>query len=194
MNRKERRVKLQLKPRTNYTKWIGIGLGTLLGVSHIGMIGMISRRSNLPVVNLPVGPYTAYTVKASKDEYLINYRANDPKIMEVTKDVKRPGGFLGLGTKTIQTRELYTMDGTRHLENRPVGKSLSDKEVACLKAEGGGEGTGRIVGGGIGAAVGTSGLASVPYVGWVLAGAATMLGMEQGAEIGGEMARDFADC
>ena len=194
MNRKERRVKLQLKPKTNYTKWIGIGLGTLLGVSHIGMIGMISRRSNLPVVNLPVGPYTAYTVKASKDEYLINYRANDPKIMEVTKDVKRPGGFLGLGTKTIQTRELYTMDGTRHLENRPVGKSLSDKEVACLKAEGGGEGTGRIVGGGIGAAVGTSGLASVPYVGWVLAGAATMLGMEQGAEIGGEMARDFADC
>ena len=194
MNRKERRVKLQLKPRTNYTKWIGIGLGTLLGVSHIGMIGMISRRSNLPVVNLPVGPYTAYTVKASKDEYLINYRANDPKIMEVTKDVKRPGGFLGLGTKTIQTRELYTMDGTRHLENRPVGKSLSDKEVACLKAEGSGEGTGRIVGGGIGAAVGTSGLASVPYVGWVLAGAATMLGMEQGAEIGGEMARDFADC
>jgi hypothetical protein len=194
MNRKERRVRLQLKPKTNYTKWIGIGLGTLLGVSHIGMIGMISRRSNLPVVNLPVGPYTAYTVKASKDEYLINYRANDPKIMEVTKDVKRPGGFLGLGTKTLRTRELYTMDGTRHLENRPVGKSLSDKEVACLKAEGGGEGTGRIVGGGIGAAVGTSGLASVPYVGWVLAGAATMLGMEQGAEIGGEMARDFADC
>ena len=61
-------------------------------------------------------------------------------------------------------------------------------------AAGGGESTGRIVGGGIGAAVGTSGLASVPYVGWVLAGAATMLGMEQGAEIGGEMARDFADC
>jgi len=31
-------------------------------------------------------------------------------------------------------------------------------------------------------------------VGWVLAGAATMLGMEQGAEIGGQMAMDFADC
>ncbi len=38
------------------------------------------------------------------------------------------------------------------------------------------------MGGSIGAAVGPSGLASVPYVGWVLAGAATMLGMEQGAE------------
>ena len=50
------------------------------------------------------------------------------------------------------------------------------------------------MGGSIGAAVGTSGLASVPYVGWVLAGAATMLGMEQGAEIGGQMAMDLAGC
>ena len=66
-------------------------------------------------------------------------------------------------------------------------------EVACIKAQGGGESTGRIVGGGIGASVGTS-LASVPYVGWVLAGAATMIGMDQGAEIGGTMAKDFADC
>ena len=75
-----------------------------------------------------------------------------------------------------------------------MGKSISDQEVACIKAEGGGEGTGRMVGGSIGAAVGTSGLASIPYVGWVLAGAATVLGMEQGAEIGGQMAKDFADC
>ena len=190
MNRKERRA--ESKKKSN--KWIVISLGAIVGLSHIGMIGIIARNKQLPVVNLPVGPYTAYTVKASKDEYLINYRANSPLVMEATRNIKRPGGFLGLGTKTLRTRELYTMDGTRHLENRPVGKSLSDKEVACLKAEGGGEGTGRIVGGGIGAAVGTSGLASVPYVGWVLAGAATMLGMEQGAEIGGEMARDFADC
>ncbi len=31
-------------------------------------------------------------------------------------------------------------------------------------------------------------------VGWVLAGAATVMGMEQGAEIGGQMAMDFAEC
>jgi hypothetical protein len=70
---------------------------------------------------------------------------------------------------------------------------ISAAQVKCIEAAGGGKQTGRIVGGGIGASVGTS-LASVPYVGWVLAGAATMMGMNQGAEIGGQMATDFADC
>ena len=42
------------------------------------------------------------------------------------------------------------------------------------------------------AAVTQTGIASVPIVGWVLAGAATMIGMDQGAEIGGQMAGDLA--
>ncbi len=175
-------------------KWIGISLGAVVGISHIGMIGMLANRSKMPMVNLPVGPYTSYQVSANEKGYTINYRANDPLVMEVTTDVKRPGGFLGLRTKTVKTRELYTMDGSQHLESKPVGKSISDKEVACLKAEGGGESTGKIVGGSLGAATATTGIASIPYVGWVLAGAATMIGMDQGAEIGGQMARDFADC
>ena len=130
MNRKERRA--ESKKKSN--KWIVISLGTIIGLSHIGMIGIIARNKQLPVVNLPVGPYTAYTVKASKDEYLINYRANSPLVMEETRNIKRPGGFLGLGTKTIQTRELYTTEGSRHLDGNRLGKSLSDKKVACIKA------------------------------------------------------------
>ena len=172
-------------------KWIGISLGALVGISHIGMIGMLSRQSKFPVVNLPVGPYTAYTVKAGKEGYLINYRANDPLVMEVTRNDKRPAGFLGFGTKTTQTRELYTMDGTRHLESKPLGKSLSDTEVACIKAQGSGEGTGRMVGAGVGAAVAPS-LTGIPFVGWAIAGAATMIGMDQGADIGGTMAKDLS--
>ena len=180
------------KPKQPF-KWVAIGLGVVFGLSHIGMIGMLSRRNNLPVLNLPVGPYTSYTVKAGKDSYIVDYRANDPLVMEVTKDVNRPGGFLGLSKTKIKTRELYTMDGAQHLEKKNTG-GLSQESIACIKAEGAGEGTGRMVGGSIGASVGTSGLASIPYVGWVLAGAATILGMEQGAEIGGQMAKDFADC
>ena len=172
-------------------KWIGISLGTIFGLSHIGMIGMISRQSKFPVVNLPVGPYTAYTVKAGKEGYLINYRANDPLVMEVTRNDKRPAGFLGLGTKTTQTRELYTMDGTQHLEGRKQGNGLSPAQIACIKAEGSGEGTGKMVGAGVGAAVAPS-LIGVPFVGWVLAGAATMIGMDQGADIGGTMAKDLS--
>ena len=175
-------------------KWIGISLGAVVGISHIGMIGMLANRSKMPIVNLPVGPYTSYQVNASEKGYTINYRANDPLVMEVPKASNRPAGCLGFGKAPLTTTDHYTMDGSRPLESKPVGKSLSDKEVACIKAEGSGEGTGRMVGGAVGASVATTGISSIPYVGWVLAGAATMIGMDQGADIGGTMARSFADC
>ena len=43
------------------------------------------------------------------------------------------------------------------------------------------------------AAAAGSGLSSVPFVGWVLAGAATMIGMNKGAEIGGDMVESVSD-
>ena len=173
-------------------KWIGISLGAILGLSHIGMIGMISRQQKFPVVNVPVGPYTAYKVEANKEGYRIHYRSNDPKVMRVERDVKEKGGFLGLGNETLKIREEYTMDGSKHLQS--IGQSITEnaKSEACIKAIGGGEQTGRIVGGSIGAATATTGIASIPYVGWVLAGAATMIGMDQGGEIGGKMAEDIS--
>ena len=174
-------------------KWIGISLGAIVGISHMGMIGMLATRSSFPRLDLPIGEYTSYSVRAGKDGYAINYRANDPLVMGVRKNVDRPAGFLGLGKSKTNFEEQYTMDGSRHLGDKESGK-LSAAQVECIKAAGGGESTGKIVGGSIGAAVGTSGIASIPYVGWVLAGAATMLGMEQGAEIGGQMAMDFAGC
>ena len=183
MNRRSRRAK-----RIN--KRIVIGLGTIFGLSHIGMIGMVSRRNNLPTLNLPVGPYTSYKVSADKDGYMVEYRANDPKVMEVTKDVDRPGGFLGLGKTKVKTRELYTMGGAQHLGSK---EGLSQQQIACIKAEGSGEGTGKMVGGSIGAAASPT-LSGIPFVGWVLAGAATMIGMDQGADIGGSMARSINDC
>ena len=195
----------------NKWKWISIGtVGSLFAVSHIGMIGMLAQReSKFPKVNLPVSEYTSYSVRAGKDGYAINYRANDPLIMGVQKSVKKPGGFLGLRTATVQSQEQYTMDGARHhggpvstqsawLDStgaNPEGKSgVSDKTIACIKAEGSGEGTGRMVGGAVGASVASTGIASIPFVGWVLAGAATMIGMDQGADIGGSMARSINDC
>jgi len=176
----------------NKWKWISVGIvGSLLALSHIGMIGMLSKSNKFPVVNLPVGEYTSYEVEAGKNGYRVRYNSNDPKVMLTHKEVTRPAGFLGMGQSKSFYTEQYTMDGAKHQFRR---ENPSSKDIACLKAEGGGEQTGRIVGGSIGAAVGTSGLASVPYVGWVLSGAATMLGMEQGGEIGGQMAKDFAQC
>ena len=174
-------------------KWIGISLGTVVGISHIGMIGLLANRSSFPKLDLPITEYTSYTVEAGEKGYRINYRANDPLRLGVRKSVERPAGFLGFGRSKTSYEEQYTMDGARHISNPDGSPKISAARIECIKAAGGGESTGKIVGGSIGAAVGTSGLASVPYVGWVLAGAATMLGMEQGATIGGEMARDFSE-
>ena len=173
-------------------KWIVISLGGILGLSHIGMIGMISRQQKFPVVNLPIGPYTSYQVEANKNGYKINYRANDPKVMRVERDIKKKGGFLGLGNNTSTIKEEYTMDGTKHLHDVSISSNDLSKSEACIKAIGSGEGTGRMVGASIGASVANTGVASIPYVGWVLAGAATMMGMDQGAEIGGSMAEDLS--
>ena len=174
-------------------KWFAISLGTAVGLGHIGMIGLLANRNQFPQLNLPIGEYTSYSVEAGKDGYRINYRANDPLRMGVRKQVERPAGFLGFGKSKTTFEEQYTVDGARHLQGSSNPK-IRAARIKCIKAAGGGESTGKIVGGSIGAAVGTSGLASVPYVGWVLSGAATLLGMEQGAEIGGQMAMDFAGC
>ena len=173
-------------------KWIGISLGTLLGVSHIGMIGMLANRSSkMPSLNLPVSEYTSYKAKVSMDGYEIEYRANDPKTVNRIREVKKKGGFLGLGNNRESIIEQVPVDQSLRSQASPDSWEQAKSEE-CIKAIGSGEGTGRIVGGGLGGAVATSGVASIPYVGWVLAGAATMIGMNQGGEIGGQMAEDFS--
>ena len=66
-----------------WTKWIAIGAGGLLGLSHLGMIGIIANKkplSKFPQLNIPVNEYTSYEVEAGTDGYRIKYNANDPKL------------------------------------------------------------------------------------------------------------------
>ena len=172
-------------------KWIAISLGSLIGLSHIGMIGMISRQQKFPVVNLPVGPYTSYSVKADKNGYAINYRANDPKVMRVERDIKKKAGFLGLGNNKTTIKEEYTMDGAVHLDSGRISSITGNKSEACIESIGAGKGTGKMVGAGVGTAVAPS-LTGIPLVGWVIAGAATMMGMDAGEEVGGTMAESMS--
>ena len=170
-------------------KLIGISLGTLLGISHIGMIGMLANRTKFPKLNLPVNEYTAYSVVANEEGYTINYRSHDPRVLIKNEGIERPSGFLGMSKTKVSKHEQYYVSpsGTK------VDGTKLDHKAACIKAQGSGEGTGRMVGGAAAAATVThTGIASVPIIGWVLAGAATMIGMDQGAEIGGQMSKDFA--
>ena len=191
-------------------KWIGISLGSLLGITHIGMIGLIATNKNtkLPSLDIPVGDYTSYVVSADKDGYKISYSANDPKTAFITKDIKEKGGFLGLANETTKVTEEYFMDGQinqggpvsnhRSWIDTPSGLTQEEaariteirKSEACIKAIGSAEGTGRLVGTSVGAAAAPS-LSSIPFVGWVAAGWVAMFGGNQGAEIGGNMAEDL---
>ena len=175
-----------------WSKWLALGLGGIVGVSHIGMIGLLSNReSKLPSINVPVGPYTAYEAEVGRDGYRISYRANDPKVMHVERDIKTKGGFLGLGNNTEKITEQYTMDGSFHTKPITVTEGTTNgKSEACVKAIGGGENTGRLVGSSIGANLAPS-VANIPFVGWVAAGWVTMFSGNQGAEIGGSMAEDL---
>jgi len=192
-------------------KWFAATVGVVIGVTHIGLIGMVANRSKdgrLPDLDIPVGPYTSYVVQADKEGYKISYTANDPKTAYITKDIKEKGGFLGLATETTKVVEEYFMDGqinqggavsnTRSWIDNPPGltdaqaQEIADarKSEACIKAIGGAEGTGRLVGTSVGAAAAPA-LSSVPFVGWVAAGWVAMFGGEQGANIGGNMAEDL---
>ena len=192
-------------------KWIGLSLGAVLGIGHIGMIGMLANReSKLPSLDIPVGDYTSYKVSVSDEGYAISYSANDPKKAFITKDIKEKAGFLGLANNTTQITEEYFMDGKTNqggpvsnnrswIDNPPgltqgQAAEISAQRIACIKAVGSGEGTGRVVGTSIGAAAAPT-LSSIPFVGWVAAGWVAMFGGNQGAEIGGNMAEDMSkDC
>ena len=195
-------------------KWFAATIGVVIGVSHIGMIGMIANRKDgkLPDLDIPVGPYTSYVVSADKEGYKISYTANDPKTAYITKDIKEKGGFLGLANETTKVVEEYFMDGqinqggavSNHrswLDGQPgltqgeaAKITAARKSEACIKAIGSAEGTGRLVGTSVGAAAAPT-LSTIPFVGWVAAGWVAMFGGNQGADIGGSMAEDMSkDC
>ena len=191
-------------------KWIGISLGSILGITHIGMIGLIATNKNtkLPSLDIPVGDYTSYVVSADESGYKISYSANDPKTAFITKDIKEKAGFLGLANETTKITEEYFMDGQTN-QGGPVSNHRSwlsgtpgltqqeaaditavRKSEACIKAIGSAEGTGRLVGTSVGASAAPA-LSGIPFVGWVAAGWVAMFGGNQGAEIGGNMAEDL---
>ena len=71
---------------SNPFKWVALGVGGVIAIAHIGVLGHLIKKEppvqSAPTINLPRGPYSSYKIKAGKDGYEIEYRANDPKILE----------------------------------------------------------------------------------------------------------------
>jgi len=184
-------------------KVVAIAAGTLFAVSHIGLLGYLLKEEpkvqQPPTFNLPRGPYSSYRIKAGKDGYEIEYRADDPKILESERSLdldKEKRGFFGGGTEQRQEyrRDQYTREGTRNMGGAIGEEGKSAKEVECLIADAGARSQGAMAGTAIASGVAVPALASIPYVGWLAGGWALLLGKQVGETVGSEVGSAFNDC
>ena len=189
-----------------YLKWTAISLGSVVAIAHIGVLGHLVRREpdriQVPTINIPRGtPYSSYKIEAGKDGYTIEYKANDPAILESQRSLsldKDKKGLFGGGTEVRREwrRDQYTAEGTRNIGGAAVdgeGK-LSAKDAECLVADAGARSQGAMAGSAIAAGVGVPAAMSIPYVGWLAAGWATLLGQNIGSSAGSLVNSAISDC
>ena len=71
---------------------------------------------------------------------------------------------------------------------------MSAEEVACIEAAGGGRSSGAIVGSSVAAGLIAPAVSSIPYVGWLAAGWATMFMSDAVGTVGAEVAQTLEGC
>ena len=188
-----------------YLKWTAISIGSVVAIAHIGVLGHLVRREpdriQVPTINIPRGtPYSSYKIEAGKDGYTIEYKANDPAILESQKSLsldKDKKGLFGGGTEVRREwrRDQYTAEGTRNIGGAAVdGEGKSAKEVECIVADAGARSQGAMAGSAIAAGVGVPAVMGIPYVGWLAAGWVSLLGNNIGSAAGSQVNSMISDC
>ncbi|AGH56514.1 hypothetical protein CPUG_00021 [Cyanophage Syn10] len=185
-------------------KGIALALGGVIGIAHIGLLGYVLRPQQEqvhqpPAINIPHGPYSSYRIKAGKDGYEIEFRADDPKILESERSLdldKTKKGFFGGSTerRTEYRSDQYTREGARNIGGETTEQGKSAKDVECLIADAGARSQGAMAGSAIAAGVAVPAVASIPYVGWLAGGWALLLGQKIGSEAGSQVGQVFNDC
>ena len=187
-----------------FFKWTALGVGGVVAVAHIGVLGHIITATKVPeapVINFPRGDYSSYKVEADKEGYSIEYKANDPAILESEKSLRlnqEKKGFFGRGGTEMRDeyrRDQYTMDGTRNIggEIGELGKT-GGVSAECIAADAGARSQGAMAGSAIAAGVAVPAVASIPYVGWLAGGWALLLGQKAGSSLGSTVGGVFNDC
>jgi len=192
-------------PKKSPVKNIAIGLGVAFGIAHIGVLGHLLNAVRPPVINFPSGDYSSYKVEATRDGYRIEYKANDPAILNSERQLRldqKRGGLFGGGVEMRREyrHDQYTMDGHRNLYGGAgggavdaEGKSLVKSEE-CIRADAGARSQGAMAGTAISAGLIVPAVSSIPYVGWLASGWALLLGQKAGSELGSEVGSVFNDC
>ena len=188
-----------------YLKWTAISVGSVVAIAHIGVLGHLVRREpsiQVPTINIPRGtPYSSYKIEAGKDGYTIEYKANDPKVLESQRSLdltKTQSGFFGgkkYEDRTEYRQDQYTMEGVRNMGGSALGEEgKSAKDIECIVADAGARSQGAMAGSAIAAGVAAPALSSIPYVGWLAGGWALLLGQKAGSELGSQVGQVFNDC
>jgi len=191
----------------NKIKIAAISVGGVVAFAHIGLLGYVFNRPKqpeipqVPTINIPNGtPYSSYKIEATKDGYSIEYKANDPAILESSKSLtldKEKRGLFGGGSeqRTEFRRDQFTMDGTRNMGGATIGEEgKSAKDIECIVADAGARSQGAMAGSAIAAGVAVPAVSSIPYVGWLAGGWALLLGQKAGSELGSQVGQVFNDC
>ena len=188
-------------PKRFSTKNIAIGLGVVFGIAHIGVLGHLLNavRPQYPVINFPQGDYSSYKVEATRDGYRIEYRANDPRVLQSEKSLQLDSAKKGLfGPKVEHRKEYrvdqYTMDGARNLGGGADAEGKSAKDIECIVADAGARSQGAMAGSAIAAGVAVPAAMNIPYIGWLASGWALLLGQKMGSEAGSQVGKVFNDC
>ena len=193
-------------PKRSPFKWVALGVGGVIAIAHIGVLGHLIEKEppvqSAPTINLPRGPYSSYKIKAGKDGYEIEYRANDPKVLESSKSLeldREKKGLFGGGSeqRTEYRRDQYTMEGTRNMGSGGAvenGGGKSAKDIECIVADAGARSQGAMAGSAITTGLVAPAVINIPYIGWLAAGWAALLGNKAGESIGSEVGSVFNDC
>jgi len=184
---------------------IAVGVvGGLFAIAHIGLLGYVIRQPKrtveVPTINIPHGPYSSYKIEAGKDGYSVEYKANDPAILEshrsLNLDLDKKGFFGGRSEqRTEYRRDQYTMEGVRNMggDVGELGKT-GGASAECIAADAGARSQGAMAGTSIAAGLVVPAVSSIPYIGWLAGGWALLLGQQAGETIGSEVGSVFNDC
>ena len=186
-------------------KYSLIGVLGIVGVAHIGLLGYVLRKpvekvAPVPTINIPRGPYSSYKIKAGKDGYEIEYRSDDPKVLNSSRSLdlnKDKRGLFGGGSEVrseYRTDE-YTREGTRNMGGA-IGEEGKQNALSaeCLVADAGARSQGAMAGTSIAAGVAVPAVASIPYIGWLASGWALLLGQNLGEAAGSTVHSMISDC
>ena len=189
----------------SYLKWTAISVGSIVAIAHIGVLGHLVKREpdriQVPTINIPRGtPYSSYKIQAGKDGYTIEYKANDPAILESQRSLsldKDKKGLFGGGTEQRREwrRDQYTAEGVRNMGGAAVdGEGKSAKDIECIVADAGARSQGAMAGSAVASGVLVPAVINIPYVGWLAAGWASLLGNNIGSSAGSLVNSAISDC